>query len=550
MAEKYSIGLDYGSLSGRAVLIRISDGKCMADAVMDYPHAVMDKYIPTSDERLPADFALQHPQDYIDVLNYDIKSILEQSGVDPEDIVSIGIDFTCCTMLPVDKDGMPLCFKDEFKANPYAYVKLWKHHAAQQYADKINETALARGEKFMADYGNKISSEWMFPKIWETLDKAPEVYESAAAFMEAGDFIARYLTGVYKKSYTYAAVKAIYSKERGYPSHDFLASLDERLRYVVEEKMNAPIISSTEPYGKVCARASRELGLSENTVVGCPHPDAHVATAALHMDRVGDMCMVMGTSSCFMMLQDSDITLQGVCGRLPDVLTPGFWGHEAGLCCVGDHFAWVADKLAPPEYREAAEKEGKPLIKYMVELAFRKAPGAHGLVALDWWNGNRCLLVDSQLTGMILGMTLQTTSEDILRALIEATAYGTRMIIDNYDNNGLPIKRLIAAGGIARKDPYTMQLYADVLGREIIVSSSTQAPALASSIYAAAAAGYDFKECMDNMGSEFIATYTPNPESREVYEKLYREYVTLHDYFGRGENNVMKRLRAIKEAQS
>lgn len=550
MSEKYSIGIDFGSLSGRALLVRISDGKCMADAVMDYPHAVMDTYIPTSDKKLPADFALQHPKDYLDVLEYDIKSVIEQSGVDPEDIVSIGIDFTCCTMLPVDKNGTPLCFFEKHAANPYAYVKLWKHHAAQPYADRLNETALARGEEFMLDYGNKTSSEWMFPKIWETLDKAPEVYEDTDAFMEAGDFIARYLTGVYKKSYTYAAVKALYSKERGYPSHDFLASLDERLRYVVEEKMNAPIIDSTDAVGNVCESVARELGLSEKTVVGCPNPDAHVATAALHMNQVGDMCLIIGTSSCFMMLSDKNTTVQGTCGRQNNVLTPGFWGHESGLCCVGDHFAWVADKLAPESYRDAAEKEGKPLIKYMVEQAFRKAPGENGLLALDWWNGNRCLLVDSQLSGMILGMNLQTKAEDILRALIEATAYGTRIVLDNYDAHGLPIKRLIAAGGIARKDPLTMQLYADVLGRDIIVASSTQIPALASSIYAAAAAGYDFKECMENMGSEFVAEYHPNPEASAVYEKLYREYVTLHDYFGRGENNVMKRLRAIKEAQS
>ncbi len=546
MSEKYSIGLDFGTLSGRAVLVRVSDGAELADAVMNYPHGVMDRILAATGERLPHDFALQDARDYLEVLQYIVPSVLEKSGVDPDDIVGIGVDFTCCTVVPIYEDGTPLSFDEKFAGNKHAYVKLWKHHAAQEYADRLNEIAARRGEKWPIEYGGRCSSEWLYPKIWEIYDKAPEVYAAAYHFVEAGEWITMYLTGKLIKSYTFATAKAIYNKETSYPSPDMFAEMDEGLRNVVAEKVAAPIIQSGCAAGSVCERAAKALGLSQKTVVSSPMPDAHVATVALDMCHDGDMCAIMGTSGCYMLISDKYKVVPGICGTHVDSLTPGFWGYEAGLCAVGDLFAWVTDKLAPAEYRDAAEKEGIPVIKYMIKKCAAKRPGETGLVALDWHNGNRNILVDARLSGLIVGMTLGTTADDILRAMIEATAFATRVIFENYTACGVAIKRLIAAGGIARKDPFTMQLYADILGMDIAVAGSSQVPARASAVYATAAAGYDLYECIEKMSSPMERVYHPDPESKAIYDRLYAEYLRLHDLFGRGGNDCMYRLHDIK----
>jgi len=547
MSEKYSIGIDYGTLSGRALLVRISDGKIMADAVMDYPHAVIDDCLPATGEKLPPDFALQDPNDYIKVLHFIIPKVLKDSGVDKKDVVALGIDFTCCTVLPVYEDGTPVCFDEKFKNDPHAYVKLWKHHAAQPYADKIEAVINERGEDWLKYYGGKVSSEWMIPKIMETLDKSTEVYNAAARFMEAGDWLTSYITGTPSKSYVFATVKAFYDYENGYPKPDFFRQLDPRLENVVEEKLNFPMYFSGKTVGHVRPELAAELGLDENMSVSCAMPDGHVASAALGMKYSGDMCAVMGTSSCYLSIDNELKPTNGICCSLKDILTPGFYGYEAGLCCVGDNFAWAVENLTPAEYKEAAEKEGIPLIKYIISKSAKKAPGETGLLALNWWNGNRNILVDSSLSGLIVGLNLSTKIEDIMRALIEATAFGTRVILENYEKHGVEIKRFIAAGGIARKDPFTMQLYSDVLKCDILIAESTQIPALGSAVYAASSAGYDLYECMDNMSRLSETVYHPNPEASAVYDKLYAEYVRLYDTFGRGGDNVMKNLRDIRE---
>jgi len=547
MSEKYSIGIDYGTLSGRALLVRISDGKIMADAVMDYPHAVIDDCLPATGEKLPADFALQDPADYIKVLHYIIPKVLKDSGVDKKDVVALGIDFTCCTVIPVYEDGTPVCFDEKFKNDPHAYVKLWKHHAAQPYADKIEAVINERGEDWLKYYGGKVSSEWMFPKIMETLDKSPDVYNAAARFMEAGDWLTSYITGKPSKGYVFATVKAFYDYENGYPKPDFFRQLDPRLENVVEEKLNFPMYFSGKTVGHVRPEVAKALGLDENMSVSCAMPDGHVASVALGMKYSGDMCAVMGTSSCYLSIDNELKPTKGICCSLKDILTPGFYGYEAGLCCMGDNFAWAVENLAPAEYKEAAEKEGIPLIKYIIAKSAKKAPGETGLLALNWWNGNRNILVDSSLSGLIVGMNLGTKIEDIMRALIEATAFGTRVILENYREHGVEIKRFIGAGGIARKDPFTMQLYSDVLKMDILIAESTQIPALGSAIYAASSAGYDLYECMDNMSKLSETVYHPNPEASAVYDKLYAEYLRLYDTFGRGGDNVMKNLRAIRD---
>lgn len=554
---KYTIGLDFGTLSGRALLVDISNGREIADSVMNYPHAVIDEYLPGSDVRLPQSTALQDPQDYLDVAEFIIRDVIRKAGVNKKDIIGISIDFTTCTILPIRKDGTPLCFEEKYRLNPYAYSKLWKDHSSQPYADKITKAAVERREPWLERCGGKVSSEWLFPKMWQILDLAPDVYEDCDCIIEAGDWLTFILTGEYTKSYAYAASKALYFPEYGgYPSEEFFASLDERLRYIVKDKLNAPVIGLCARAGKVTAEAAERFGLCEGTAVGVPHPDAHVAPPALNMRHEGDMCAVFGTSSCYMLIGHKNAVAKGTCGTAKDILMPGFYGYESGLCCVGDHFAWLCDNLAPAEYKEEAAKLGIPLIKYIISKAAKQAPGEHGLIALDWWNGNRNVLVDSDLTGLLIGMDLRTKAEDILRALIEATAFATKVIIDTFAEYEIPVKRIIACGGIARKDPFTMQLYADVLNVEIGIAGSSQIPALASATFASVAAGSenggydDIYEASAHMSNVSDVKYTPDPEAHKVYMQLYEEYKRLHDYFGRGENDVMKRLLAIKAQSS
>jgi L-ribulokinase len=554
--SKYAIGIDFGTLSGRAVLADVTNGKELAVSTMDYPHGVISEILPTTGRRLPADWALQDPRDYLDVLGHVIPEVISKSGVNPSDIIGVGIDFTACTVIPVRADGTPLSFEEKYRFNPHAYVKLWKHHAAQKYADRLNAIARERGESWLERFGGKISSEWMFPKIWQVYEEAPEVYRDADYFIEAADWVTWQLTGKQTRSYVFAAYKSIYIPEAGgYPSEEFFASLDEGLRHVVRDKMDAPIVFTCEPAGYVTPEAAAKFGLPSGAAVACPMPDAHTAPIGLGLDKAGDMCAIMGTSSCYMLIGEKGTEVPGICGTVRDGLIPGFFGYEAGLCCVGDHFAWAKENVVSAEYLREAEERGIPVLKLLIEKASKLAPGESGLVALDWFNGNRNILVDASLSGVILGLTLASRPEHIMRALIEATAFGTRVIFENFAEHGVNIDRIVAAGGIARKDPFTMQLYADVLRADIEVSESTQAPALSGAIQAAVAAGsraggYDtLGEAMAAMASRSDRVYHPNPDACAVYDKLYAEYKALHDYFGRGGNDVMKRLRKLAGQQ-
>ena len=553
MSAKYTIGIDFGTLSGRAVLVDVANGREAADCVMDYPHAVIDTTLPGTDLRLPPDFALQHPKDYLDVLFTVIPGVVKKSGVDPADIIGLCIDFTSCTLVPMDEAGTPLCFFDEFKQNPHAYVKLWKHHAAQPYANRINTIAAQRGESWLARYGGKISSEWLFPKLWEIADLAPEVWARMAYAIEAGDWLSWLLTGNRTRNLTVTGYKAIYTPEEGFPSPEFFAACAPCLADVYDklDVEGTPVVSAGTAVGTLLPDMAEKLGLCPGIAISASTADAHVAAPALGCCRHGDMFGIFGTSACFMVQGDEYHEVPGICGVIPGGLMPGTYGYEAGLCCLGDHFAWLADQ-APAEYKAEAEARGIPVIRVLIERAARLAPGESGILALNWWNGNRCILVDSELSGMFVGMTLQTRTEELMRALIEATAFATRLIFDNFAAHGIPVHRFVAAGGIARKDPFTMQLYADVLKTDIRIAGSTQIPALGSAIYAATAAGsarggydslFDAVEAMQNVSD---TVYRPNPEASAVYDRLYTEYLRLHDYFGRGENDVMKRLRAIR----
>ena len=551
--SKYSIGVDYGTLSGRALIVNVETGEELASSVYDYPHSVMSETLPCG-KKLGFDWALQHPQDYLDVLYNTIPDVLKQSGVSADDVVGIGLDFTACTILPAKKDGTPLCFLPEYKSEPHAYVKLWKHHAAQAQANKLNEIAEARNEPWLKNYGGKISSEWAIPKIWQVLDEAPEIYDAADTFIEAADWVVWQLCGKENRNSCCAGYKEMWNKKTGYPSNDFFKALDPRLENVVDEKLSRDISPMGSKAGGLTAEMAEKLGLKEGTAIAQAIIDAHVFVPAVGIAQAGKMLAIMGTSTCHMLLGNEEKQVKGMCGVVEDGILPGFFGYEAGQSCVGDHFAWFIDNCLPASYYEEAKAQGMNIHKYLRAKAEKYKPGESGLVALDWWNGNRSCLVDVDLTGMILGMTLLTKPEEIYRALIEATAYGTRMIIETFREYGVDVNEFYAAGGIAKKDPMTMQIYADVIGLPVKIAGSDQGGALGSAIFGAVAAGKadggydDVFEAASKLGKVMDTVYLPKKENAEIYDKLFAEYKILHDYFGKGANDVMKRLKEIKKS--
>ena len=549
---KYAIGVDFGTESGRAVLVDVATGEEVATAVHPYGDGVIDERLPGTDIRLPPDFALQNPADYLDVLKVTIPAVLQEAKVDAGDVVGVGTDFTACTMLPVDEEGTPLCIKAEWRDNPYAWVKIWKHHAGQPEANELNRIASERGEEWLPRYGGKISSEWLFPKIWETLNKAPEVYQSADRFMEAADWIVLQLTGNERRNSCTAGYKAIWDKEAGYPDNDFFVALDPRLRGVVDDKLSRDIHPLGGRAGGLTEQAAAWTGLRPGTAVAIGNVDAHVSVPATTVTETGRMVMIMGTSTCHMVLGEDKRIVPGMRGVVEDGIIPGLFGFEAGQSCVGDHFAWFAEHCVPAAYQEEAKQRGQTVHQLLDSKAGQLKPGESGLLALDWWNGNRSVLVDVDLTGMLLGATLQTRPEEIYRALIEATAYGTRIIIEAFEQNGVAVNEIVATGGLPERNKLLMQIYADVTGREFRVAASKQAGALGSAMFGAVAAGepaggYDtILEAARHMAHLQDEGFRPVPENQAVYDKLYKEYEILHDYFGRGDNDVMKRLKRTR----
>ena len=551
----YTIGIDYGTLSMRAVLVRVSDGQEMGSVVFEYPHSVIDEYLdaPGGKIKLGADWALQDPQDYLDALPL-IRDLLGKCGVCGRDVIGVGVDFTACTLLPVYSDGTPLCFDEKFADNPHAYVKLWKNTSAQKYATQMTDLAVERGEKWLDYCGGKISSEHLFPKLMQTLNEAPEVYAAADYFIDAGDWLVWQLTGVQSRSSCMAGYKALWLDGK-YPSKDYFKELDPRLENVVEDKLNCPISTVGSRVGCISRKAAEITGLSEGTPVAAAVIDAHAAAPAVKV-KPGKMFVIMGTSGCYLIPSEKNNPVPGIMMLVRDGILPGYQGYEAGQSCLGDHFAWFAENLIPSEYAEEARERGISPITLISEKANALKPGESGLIALDWWNGNRSILSDSEVSGLFVGMTLSTKAEEMYRALIEATAYGARVIIENYREHGIEVDSMVASGGITKKNTGMMQIYADILGIEIRIAGSNQGSALGSAIFAACAAGsenggYDsLDEASEKMGSLSDAVYIPNPENAAVYDKLYAEYKFLHDFFGRGGNDVMKRLRSIRKEAS
>jgi L-ribulokinase len=542
------VGVDFGTLSGRAVVVRVADGAELGSAVTDYPHAVVDRTLPGGDRPLPPEWALQVPEDYVEVLRTAVPAALRAAGADPAHVVGIATDFTACTVLPTTADGTPLCELDEFSAEPHAFVKLWKHHAAQGQADRINELARRRGEPWLPRYGGLISSEWEFAKALQVLEEAPAVYAAMEHFVEAADWIVWQLTGTYVRNTCTAGYKGI-RQDGHYPSPEFCKELNPGFERFVADKLDHTLGELGERAGGLSARAAAWTGLPEGVAVAVGNVDAHVTVPAAQAIEPGHLVAIMGTSTCHVVNGTELHQVPGMCGVVDGGITRGLWGYEAGQSGVGDIFGWFVEHGVPPAYHEAARERGISVHDLLTELGARQAVGEHGLLALDWHSGNRSVLVDHDLSGLVVGQTLATRAEDTYRALLEATAFGTRRIIEAFRSSGVPITDLVVAGGLLR-NATLMQIYADVTNLPLSTIGSEQGPALGSAIHAAVAAGAhpDIRAAAAAMGSLNAGVFRPIPENVAAYDELYAEYLTLHDHFGRGANEVMHRLKARRRA--
>lgn len=543
-AEKYTVGVDFGTLSGRALMVRVGDGEQVAVAEHAYRHGVITDTLPGAGRRLAPQWALQIPEDYLDVLRHAVPEAVANAGVDVGDIIGIGTDFTACTMIPVDGDGTPLYQLDGFADRPHAYGKLWRHHSPQPQADHINAVAARRAEQWLPRYGGLISSEWEFAKGLEIFDEDPQVYRSMEHFVEAADWIVWQLCGNYVRNACSAGYKGIRQDGR-YPSREFLAELRPGFQDFVTEKLDAPIGRLGDRAGGLTAQAARWTGLPQGIPVAVGNVDAHVTVAAADALEGGQLVAIMGTSTCHVMNGQVLREVPGMCGVVDGGISEGSWGYEAGQSGVGDIFGWFVENCVPESYHVEARRRGISLHEHLTDLAGRQRVGEHGLVALDWHSGNRSVLVDHELSGVMIGQTLHTTCVDMYRALLEATAFGTRMIVDTFIGSGVPVEELVVAGGLL-KNKLLMQIYADVVGLPLSTVPSAQAPALGSAIHAAVAAGayHDVRTAAAAMGSRTRNAYLPVPENVEAYDRLYREYVAAYEWFGRG-NDMMRRLRRI-----
>jgi L-ribulokinase len=543
------VGVDFGTLSARAVVVRVADGEELGSAVHEYAHGVLEERLDVEGVEpvaLPPDWAIQVPQDYVEALQQAVPAAVAASGIDPATVIGIGTDFTACTVLPVLTDGTPLCELPEFAGRPHAYVKLWKHHAAQPHADRINALAAERGEPWLARYGGRISSEWEFAKALQLLEEDPEIYRRTDHWVEAADWIVWQLTDVYVRNACTAGYKAIL-QDGAYPSAEYLAALNPDFAGFVDDKVVRPIAQLGDRVGGLTARAAAWTGLPEGIAVCAGNVDAHVTSPAAQAIEPGQMVAIMGTSTCHVMCSDVLTEIPGMCGVVHGGIAPGLWGYEAGQSGVGDIFAWYVDNQLPGELVAEAAAAGRGVHEHLAALCAELPVGGHGLVALDWHSGNRSVLVDHELSGVVVGLTMATRPEEAYLALLESTAFGTRTIVEAFERGGVPVKEFIVAGGLP-KNTFLMQLYADVLGRPIGVIGSEQGPALGSAIHAAVAAGAypDIRAAAAAMGRVRRDVFLPDAGRSAAYDRLFAEYSTLHDYFGRGGNDVMHRLRAMR----
>ncbi len=557
--RRLSLGLDYGTNSVRTVIVDVTNGEELATTVHQYETGQEGIILDSADHNL----ARQNPADYLRGIEVSMKEIMCQAksadkDFDAGQIIGIGIDTTGSTPIPVDKSGTALAMKDEFKDNPNAQAWLWKDHTGHAEAAEITELAEKEHPEYLAKCGGTYSSEWFFSKILHCLRVDPKVFDAAYTWVEHADYMTALLTGTthpdkLKRCRCAAGHKAMFNDDwGGYPAKDFLAKLDPKLGQL-RDTLSDKTYAIDQKAGDLTEEWANKLGLKAQIPVAMGAFDAHLGGVGSGIST-GKLVKIIGTSTCDMAVWPSDKELAdvpGICGIVDGSILPGFWGLEAGQSAVGDIFNWFVNYLQPGG-KAAGSHEA------LSEKAAKLRPGQSGLLALDWNNGNRTILVDQRLTGLLLGQTLHTTPEEIYRALIEATAFGALTIINRFEEYGVKISEVINCGGIAEKNPMIMQIYADIIGREMKVARSAQTCALGSAIAGAvvagsAAGGYDnYADAQAAMCGMKDTVYKPISENQKVYQQIYPLYKQLHDAFGLESfsgkmANVMKELLDIKD---
>jgi L-ribulokinase len=550
----YAIGLDFGTESVRALLVNVTTGEAAATAVEPYPDAVIDERLPSTGERLPVDWALQNPADWLTGLERTVVAVLSGSRIDPSAVVGIGIDFTSCTVLPATAEGTPLCQLEAFAAERHAWPKLWKHHGAQAQADRVTAVAAARGERWLARYGGRISSEWLLPKALQVFEEAPRVYAAAHCLVEAADWVVWRLTGVLARNACAAGYKGTWHKQEGHPDREYLAEVRPGFEDLFATKVAAPVVAPGTRVGTLTRAWAARLGLAQTVAVAAPIIDAHAAVLGGGVPGPGTFVMMMGTSTCHLLMADAERPVEGMAGVVEDGIVPGHFAYESGQAAVGDLFAWFANHAVPPSYHAAAAEQGVSVQALLTSRAEAFPPGGSGLLALDWWQGNRSTLGRSDLSGLILGATLGTRAEDLFHALVEATAFGSRAIVESFTDQQLAVSSIVAGGGLTR-NAMLMQIYADVTGRPIAVAGAPQASALGAAMLGAVAAGAgrgghdSFAAAIGRMAPAPARVYTPTEANRRAYDLLFTHYTRLYDHFGRGGNDVMPLLRSMRRSR-
>lgn len=554
---KYAIGLDFGTNSCRSLIVNVADGRELATYVYKYPSGEAGIIIDPNNPNL----ARQNPADYLEAIEVTIikaiqKAIESVPGFSATDVIGIGVDTTGSSPMPVDAEGNPLCFQEKYKNNPAAMVWLWKDHTGHAEALKITETARQTRPQYLAKIGGVYSSEWFWSKLWHLLKEAPEIFNAADSFVEICDWIPAVLIGdirphQIKRSICAAGHKALFNAQwGGLPDVEFLRTLAPELANM-RARLYDKAYSSEEKVGNLSDKWAKKLGLSTDVVVTVGAFDAHMGAVGAGV-AVGTLVKILGTSTCDIMIWPNNEKLEdipGVCGIVDGSVLGGYYGIEAGQSAVGDIFLWFVNNLVPESYGKTADEKFENLAQSAAQLK----PGENGLLVLDWNNGNRTILVDVRLTGLLMGQTLHTQPHEIYRALIEATAFGALAIIDRIENYGVPVREIVNCGGLATKNPLLMQIYADVTGRPMKISRSEQTPALGAAIFAAVAAGRyvkitDAQQAMTGTDKVFY----PSEHNHEVYQQIYTLYRQMHDAFGTpewsgGMYNVMKSLIDIRD---
>ena len=532
--KKYTVGVDFGTLSARAVVIDTENGNELGSAEYIYPHGVMSEKLP-SGVALGEDTALQHPRDYLEALAFTVGESVKNAGVKKEDVIGIGIDFTACTVLPVDKNFTPLCFDKKYENIPYAYAKLWKHHAASEQAERITTLAKKEGADWLEGFGGTVSSEWMLPKILETLEKEPEVYENAEYFVEAGDWLTWLLTGKTVRSTCMAGFKGLWRDKEGYLDKDFLSKITPKFTDIYDTKLRGEVLPSATLVGEITEEGAKLSGLACGTKVSVPVIDAHAALPAAGISDEGKLMLIIGTSCCHIVMDKNDYDISGLFGKVGNGLVPGYVIYEGGQGCVGDLFDWFIKNCVSVKYADEAKSRGISVFDLLEEKANAIKAGENKVFALDWWNGNRTPYNDSTLSGSMFGLTLATKPEEIYRALIESVAFGTKAIVDIFENGGINISECYAGGGIAVKNKLLMQIFADVMGKSIKVTDCAQAGAVGSAIFAACAAEVceTMEETVSKLSKPCAICYTPNLENTEKYKASYDRYKKFSELFAK-----------------